>query len=77
MQLAAAVDWPRALQRAGVLMRSMRGDDAGAVQADQDLETQRGAGLQRLLEDQLRRAVGCAAPKPCTCSFCAKGPGST
>jgi hypothetical protein len=70
LQLAASVDWPRQLQRAGVLLRQLRGDERDSIQADHDTEMQRGEGLHRTITETMRRAVGCVAPKPCTCSYC-------
>jgi hypothetical protein len=70
LALLAEVDWPRALQRSGVLLRKMRGDDAQTIQGDHELELQRGEGLHRVITDTMRRAVGCVAPAACKCSFC-------
>jgi hypothetical protein len=74
LQLAGAIDWPRTLQRAGVLLRAMRGDATAAVQSDHELELVRGEGLQRVIGDAMRRAVGCKAPASCSCeTFCGGG----
>jgi hypothetical protein len=76
MQLAATIDWPRQLQRAGVLLRRLRGDDVESIQSDHETELQRGEGLQRLITRSMRTAVGCVAPKPCACTYCTEGPPS-
>jgi hypothetical protein len=70
----AAVDWPRAAQRAGVFLRRMRGDDVAGIQADHDIELQRGEGMQRLITRSMRQAVGCVAPRPCSCTYCEEKP---
>jgi hypothetical protein len=70
LQLAATVDWPRQLQRAGVILRRLRGDAVEQIASDHENELQRGEGLHRLINRSMRAAVGCVAPKPCTCSYC-------
>jgi hypothetical protein len=74
LRLAAQVDWPRQLQRAGVLLRRMRGDAAASIQADHESELQRGEGLHRIVTQAMRQAIGCVAPRPCTCSYCTESP---
>jgi hypothetical protein len=74
LALAGEVDWPRQLQRAGVLLRRLRGDDVGSIQSDHETELQRAEGLQRLITRSMRQAVGCVAPKPCSCTYCEEKP---
>lgn len=74
LALAATIDWPRQLQRVGVLLRRVRGDDVSVIQSDHEIELQRGEGLQRLITRSMRTAVGCVAPKPCRCTYCEETP---
>jgi hypothetical protein len=54
----------------------LRGDDVAAIQVDHETELQRGEGLQRLITRSMRTAVGCAAPRPCACTYCKEEPPS-
>ena len=64
------VDWPSALQRAGVLMRALRGESAEQIAADGSKTLDRGQRLYRTVEGAARQAVGCRAPNPCDCMVC-------
>jgi len=64
------IDWPRQMQRAGVFLRELRGDQHGEIHADHEREIQRGRNLRAVCEKVTRQTLGCVAPDPCTCAMC-------
>lgn len=62
------VDWPRALHRGLVLLRTLRGDDVGS---DTSAEVERARLLRSTMTAVARHAVGCRiASGSCDCPVC-------
>lgn len=72
--LLSRVDWPRALQRTGTLVRAIRGDSADEIAADTTKETSRGSQMLGVVETMARGMFGCVAPNRCNCPVCKETP---
>lgn len=69
----AAVDWPRVLSNVGTFARALRGDDHEQIQRESIRARDNATRVTTSLEDLARKAAGCVAPAPCTCSICREG----